>query len=165
MIFSDINLNEQTAFLTKKITLIEDEHSNFTSTAKKILFFKEILNSKDPDEKILDNFEYARTSYKVSWEQMIETAQSAFRKSVLRVDNVRTFLINNPKIECKFFISKRKINDEEDGYLKQIKDKMSSDMISPHRISYKSTGKHFDGISNAMISESNFFFRKNNQFI
>lgn len=166
MVFSDINLNEQTAFLTQKINTIEcNSPKNYSTKKKKILFFIEILNSKNSDEKILDNFEYSRASYKVSWDQMIKSAETAFQKSTNRVDNVKVFLIKHKSIECIFFISKEKIGDDPDGYLNQIREKMISDEISQHRISYKSTKKHFDGISNATINKANNFFKKNNQFI
>lgn len=65
MVFSDVNLNKETAFLTGQITEIENEPKNIDEKNKKGEFIKRVIDFSD-DDKILDNLEYLRISYNVN---------------------------------------------------------------------------------------------------
>lgn len=160
MVFSDINLNDQTAFLTGTIAHIEKTMSNDEIIDKKLNFIKEVLYfNKDNDEKILDNLEYLRASYKVNWLQMVNSSISAHFKAGRRITDIIKFLNKKKTIEILFFISERTISDIEDGYYNGIVGIINSNTrFYPNPI-YLKTKKHFDGISYKTIEKVNKFFK------
>lgn len=161
MVFSDINLNTKTAFLTGKIADIEETMAEKEVIDKKLEFIKLVLeNSKDDNEKLLDNLEYLRASYKVNWEQMVVSSISAYNYSSTRVKEIINFLNTNKNIQTIFIVSNREINGEENGYRKGIENIIkNTTRFYKQEPEYIETKKHFDGISYTTLSKVNNFFR------
>lgn len=173
MVFSDINLNEQTAFLTGKISKINDD-TIFIDEANKIIenernknsniyveelrkkviqklkkteFIKMVLLESKTDEIVLDNLLYFINSYKVNWVQMIESSSSAFSNADKRIDKTIDFL-KKYNICSRFIISTRTIkdtngNDFYNGYYEKVK----NSLINVNGATHINIINHFDAIS------------------
>lgn len=160
LVFSDVNLNQDTAFLTGQITQIENELVNSNERNKKGEFIKRVIDNSD-DDKILDNLEYLRISYNVNWDQMVLSSQNAFEHCEERIIEIRNFLNSNTNIKCCFFISNSTLNNIENGYELGIQNIMNQTTNFNRNIEYHSTNNHFDGISYATIFNVNRYFYEN----
>ncbi|MDD5716226.1 MAG: hypothetical protein PHW64_00355 [Sulfuricurvum sp.] len=147
MVISEININTDTAFITGRICQIGKQHDEADEADKKAEFMRELLLNKRSPKEVLDNLEYLRASYRVSWLQMERSAGDAYNHANNRISDLISFCAKN-KYTWVILYSRKSLDINIRLVNLTIKEPLAS---------------HFDGISLSLIKDADSFMSTGKQ--
>ncbi len=146
MVCSEVNIDESTAFITGKIAEIEKLYKNDSDEKKKGILIEQMLARKSTKTEVLNNLEYLRSSYLVSWPQMAKSAKSAFKECRNRIKRIVDFCETYKHTKVWIYL-------REDIY--------DLDATKPDNLTIQpKLESHFDGISLILIIEADKFMMR-----